>query len=327
MENLSFVELKVKKKKEKLSNENFTKDSFSFIDSTKDIKTEAIDITNKMANGEYNFKTKYTIIFLYEYFKDEESRNFIKFYGGKLHNRSSANITILTYYSPDMGWDNVQYKEKLQYDRFQNNEKIEALIKNLRKVYNVEELPAIVVVKKGSKEYCSINLSNYKKDDMYDAFNDFIEIINDNCEEDFSRIINKLSGSASTTNTSINSYRFNTDEFIHDLIKEEDKEYQESQISRCRYTLDNLADEMNISVKTLYNKRTKNTFTRDECFYLIIRFNQSIFELKDLLIANNHQELGYKGRDGIIRECITNNYSIEYAEKMLKKKCYEGIIK
>ena len=60
--------------------------------------------------------SKYTIIYLYDFRNDKVSYKFVENYGGKLHNLSSLNVTIMTYFETFMvkRWTNVHFRDEIR---------------------------------------------------------------------------------------------------------------------------------------------------------------------------------------------------------------------
>ncbi len=287
-------------------------------------KNEVLDVTKEIVKGKYDLKNKFTIIFLYDFLNDDVSREFIATYGGKLHNYSSASINILTYFSSDMvkRWSNVQNRECIAYDDDHNGSKVLELINNLQKAYKVNHLPSIVVIKKEKEKEESfvldLSIYNKKKEDLYKIFKDVMEKTNDYCEDDFSILARNVVGDSYVEKGNTMSY-FNTSNYIADLVKEENK--------KSKYNLYDLALDLGISERGLRDKRAKDTFTRDECFYIAIKFSIDIEDLNELLRVNNQREIALAGRDGIIRKCLYENKDIYESDNELRRNGYKGLIK
>ncbi len=282
------------------------------------------DVTTELNKGLYNFKTKYTILFLYDFLNDDDSFSFIKTYGGNLHTRSSAGITVLTYFTPDMAdsWPNVLYREGIGKAPV-DTDKTLRIIRDLQKAYGVKTMPTMVVIhtdEEGNEESFNLDLSSCPKDGTITIFRNVIDILTDYCDEDFSVLAQKICGSDSlskkNTMDSINTFNY-----VHDLIKKKAK------ATGVQYTQFDLAAEMRISVRNLRNKRNNNTFERDECFYLALRFEISVQDLNELLRLNNQNELGMSGRDGIIMRCLFNRTDVYETNNQLVSLGYKGILR
>ncbi|MCQ2555545.1 MAG: hypothetical protein MJ171_07830 [Clostridia bacterium] len=288
--------------------------------------TDAVPVTDTLLSGHYDLKTRFTLLYLYDYMNDKNSINFVTFYGGKLHNLSSSNVTILTYYSDDMKetWSNVQHREKLYEGADRNNSRLYAVTEDLKRIYRIRELPALILIMQhedGSENHLIIDIpDNFSSITLFMLFSDLINIINDNCEESFDVISEKICGPGINLQMGNHMSRLNTKNYIASLVKDKSRK------TDYPYTQSDLAYELGISERTLRNKRNSNTFTRDECIYIAVRFGISVQDLNALLRANDHAELGLNNRDGVIRNCILSGYDAWETEKELKKNGYAGII-
>lgn len=305
MYNISFIELKK-------ANDN-NKKGFSFLTN---------DVTFDILKGRYSLNSKYSIIYLYDVYNDDLSYNFLNIYGGKLHNESSLFITILTYFTEPMikRWENVQYRNIIEPSE-EREVKVINNINKLREIYKVKNLPALIVVKQDedNEESFVIDLSNYKNaDGLYKTFSETINIVNNNCEEEFDKIAIKLNGISVSKNNNFSN--INLSNYIYDLVK------SESRNRRSHYTQEDLAEDLGICVRTLSNKRSENSFTRDECLYMGLKFGIDIPELNILLDINNHLRLGLSSRDGIIRKCLFNKCDPYETDEILKKEGYHKLL-
>lgn len=283
------------------------------------------DVTEIIQKGQYGLKTKFTIIYLYDIQNDQAGREFLTTYGWQIHNNSSANIRILTYFTEHMAekWSNVQHRNLLDPDKNSDPHKVLDIIKNMQIEYGVKTLPSMVVIKKDNldkEESCYISLSQYDKEGLKKVFTEVMDIINDHCDQDFKVISLKISGNDVKISTTSNMNNLNTCNYISMLVK------KESQCGPSRYTQYNLASELDIDPKTLYNKRLDNSFTRDELLYLAVRFHMSIDDLNEFLRQNNHIDLGFKGRDEIIRSALYYSRDLEDVERQLTDKGHKGIM-
>jgi len=315
MVNLSFVTLKLK-----INPSRNQMGSYQGNSKAHNYTIEIKDITNDIRYGQFRFKTQFTILYLYDIFRDDESRNFIATSGWKLHNSSSANITIATYYSEDMvqKWSNVQHRDRLSIEGNDPN-KVLLILDKIRNVYGIEKLPAMLIFKKDNErndQFCIVELSRYKKENLYDIFRNVIDIINNHCEEDFSVIEQKISGPDHKI-TKSSKFVYKTFDYIEDLVTAESKHYQ--------YTLDNLAEELDMTARTLYSRRTDRKFRRNELIYIAVRFGLTNQDLNMLLRENNHAEIGIDGRDGIILSALYQNLNIEEVHQQLLDNGYSSI--
>ena len=320
MVNIGLVEIKSKVVRENNYGTSYNKISMmSFITSSSlsfggTVKTNAKVVTDKINNGNYSLDTEYTIVYLYDPFIDDFSSKFISSYGGRLHNASSSNITILTYFDANEPnrWLNVQQRDKIRNDPNCDPLRAREIMKEIKDLYKIENIPSMIIIKKdkqGNEQSFNIDVSQYNiADELFKSFREIMDTINDNCEEDFNVIEGKLCNSRTKIIMKNNMSIMNTRNFIKKLIKDNG------------YTEETFAPELNISERTLRNRMRDNTFTRDECLYIGVKFGVSIPRLNELLRENGYLDLGYNERDSIIRLGITNGYDISDVNSELKAK-------
>ena len=150
---------------------------------------------------------------------------------------------------------------------------------------------------KGLDESCVVSLKGCSEKAIYNTTIGIIRKINENYEESFEYITDLIEGREYSKN--MHKEEFSTYNFIEDLTKTESK-----------LGLKGLASELGYDVKTLYNRRVKRTFKREELFYIAVRFGISVNDLNKLLRENGRQELGYSGKDGVIRRALIDGLSI-----------------
>lgn len=326
MVNISLVEFKTSRQtqeKPRMTNSWLanTNSSYGFITSTTTIqKTEVRDVTDKIAAGKYGLDTTFAIIYLYEFLEDPTSRSFLETYGGKLHNLSSANVTILTYFDEYVvsRWSNVQNRESIRPATRTDGVKAEILVQKLKKAYNINSLPALVIIKQdrnGNEESFVLDAGNYNIDELYNIFKEIIDIINDHCEEDFSVIKNSIQDNTTEIDNGNYFNDYNTELFIDNLL-------YENNLRKC-----DLAAELGVDVKTLYNKRKNNSFTREECLYIGVRYCVPIEQLNRFLMSNRFAPLAFDGGDGIIRRAISNKDDVYDVNELLISNGCKAIIK
>ena len=303
MESLSIMEFRQVNEKPTQSKYNIS-DMFGFVISVDKTKLQVNDITNSFYQGEYDIKTKYAIIYLYDFMNDNESKDFIAMYGGELHNKTSANITVLTYFSTDTAkkWSNVYNEDKIRCGDDIPASKIMETINTFKNAYNVNKLPAMVIIKRDkslNEESFILPLENFNKINIKRCFDDVIKKIDSHCGDDFSVIRDYILGPDGTIIKSKQLSNMKVQEYIKHLVDDEAKV--------IKYGLDYLAVELGISTRTLYNKMHKvnsSCFTRDECFFIALRFGVSIPKLNSILRNYNHVEIGMGGRDGVIYKAL-----------------------
>lgn len=328
MVNLSLIEIR-REEKENKEEKNFVLDKplyFNFMTTPVNIsKTSIYDVTDRVYLGRYEFALEYNILFLYDFISDHECRDFLVEYGATLHNESSANISILTYFTSLTvnKWTNVYHRDKIRTSDNYDAQKIMQSIHDLQRMYHVGKLPALVVIKVNddyNEDICVVSLDGLDKKAIYKTFIDTMDIISKHCEEGFDEIKSRINGErVPSQKKSIN--KFSTYEFIYDLVKKENKRLKDE-----NYNQEDLASELGFTTKTLLNKRTNNTFDREELLYIAIRFHISLNDLNRLLRANNHLDLGMGGRDGVIRRALLCQKSIIETNYLLMKEHFSPLL-
>ncbi len=321
MSKISLVEINQTEKRS--STPRFRTDCFSFLASVTEYVAKANDVTDDFRKGIYGFQSRYTILYLYDIKQDPEGILFLDEYGGKIHNCTSSNISVLTYITSLMikGWKNIHYREKLE-KQVDDETDVMNTINALKDAYDVKSLPSMVVIKNdihGNEESFNIDLSKYQKEEIYHKFMQVIDVINDNCEEDFMTIEKKIDLSKTNITKANIMSDFNTFNYVEDLVKGKRK------ITRD-YNQQSLADVLGITERTLRNKRANNTFTRDECIIIGLEFSISVDELNLLLRTNEKPDLSDNGRDEIIRRCLSSSFSLAKTNDELIKNGYKPII-
>lgn len=322
MSKISLIEISQTEKRS--STPSFRTDCFSFLAFVTEYVAKAEDVTDDIQKGKYGFQSRYTILYLYDIKNDPESILFLDEYGGKIHNGTSSNVSVLTYFTSFMikRWKNIHYREKLEKEVDDNETDVMNTINALKNAYDIKSLPSMVVIKKdidGNEESFNIDLSKHQKDEIYHKFMQVIDVINDNCEEDFITIEKKID--LSTTNiTKANIMSdFNTYNYVEDLVKGQRK------IIR-NYNQQSLAAILGCTERTLRNKRAQNSFTRDECIIIGLEFSISVDELNVLLRANEKPDLSDNEKDEIIRRCLSSSLSLDKTNDELIKNGYKSLI-
>ncbi len=302
MYDLTFIEFSKEKTRPKRSHgSEFPPYSYGFVCAIKPEETSKTkDVTSLFAEGCYDFKTQYFIFFLYD-LCNEDSASFIADYGGKLHNLSSSKVTILTFFEKGMAerWRNVQERREIRCRDRIDPFKVNRALNVLQKRFGISSLPALILVKKEDNGDKSIVIPLGETDSVsiYRTFETVISTVDDNCEEDFSVISEKLLGDDAPMadedaydDATSSVYLYN---FIDDMRKKDE-----------RVTLECLYDSLHISRKTFYNKRVNATFTRDECLKLGIILSLKEDSLNELLRLNSNQKLTFGEKDRKVKKAI-----------------------
>ncbi len=115
MSNISFIEISHREERRIWTNCNRNTFGFLATVATSDV-SNGKDVTDDLLKGRYGLNSEYTILYLYDIKKDPESFEFLDEYGGQIHNITSSNINVLTYFTSGTisGWKNVYHRETLE---------------------------------------------------------------------------------------------------------------------------------------------------------------------------------------------------------------------
>ncbi len=262
------------------------------------------DVTSLWSEGAYEFESPYFLFFLYEP-GDEASLSFLKEYGGKLNNLSSSNVTILTFFEKSMvdGWRNVQHRERIKADEHLDSFKVNHSLNVLRERFGVTSFPSLILVKKEKEGDRSVLIPLLSKDpsSIYASFEGVIKLINDNCEEEFDYLAKKILGEdGQIEDDAFNrAQNLNFLDFFDDTREEKDLDLME------------IAEALDITRKTVYNKRVNQSFSRTECLKLGFLFGLNENSLNRLLRYNEQRELSYSVLDCKVKEALREGKSLE----------------
>lgn len=253
----------------------------------------ARDVTDLIDGGLYNFDTPYLALFLYDS-EDEISRKFIGNYGGSLHNKSSWNVTILTFFDLKTAdkWANVQRKDKIQISNNFSRVHDDRALNILKNQFNVKSLPALVLIDgKHDNPPLTIPLQSGDSQSLNGFFDSVFKIIDDNPDDAFPAIMREL--------PEVQSGR----KLLNSAIKKNSfYNYFDNLRSKKGMELKDLQEALDVSTKTLYNKKTRVSFTREECIKLasILDLNES--EIKELMQYHDYRDVSPKEWNDILEK-------------------------
>lgn len=311
MNNLKFIEIKNnKKEKDNFSYENgghVRFNTFSFMTTLPKDTIEIEDVTDEIIKNTYTTDCKYTLIYLYDYIHDAKSIEFLEKYGARLHNLTSANISILTFLDEGVSksWKNIANRNKLNPIDYDDQDVIRTINK-LKRAFKVNRLPSLILICNSLfKDDVSISLEGYEGENIYDLFKEINNIVLENYEESFAKIRDKINTANDNIKRINDIHQFNNSNFIDKLLKENDI----NQID--------LSEDLRISDRTLRNKIANSSFTKEEIIYMAFRFKLDLFTLNKLLNANGRSNLGGNKRENIIKRCIENKLELDETNKEL----------
>ncbi len=252
------------------------------------------DITDELLSKSYKLDGDYVIVYLYDYKKDDVSLEFLKEYGGLLHNLTSANIAILTYFTKDMvaNWENIYRRngDNLKVGNY-NDKDVEKEVNKLKKQYGVKNLPSLVIVKNDFLHNDVVkDLTGYNKENLYEIFTKSISYLNEHCEEDIHCIKSYLETLDNDIRSLNGIEKFTNSNYINKFINEINKKRKKN--NDKKYTRDDLADALGYSDRQLRNKVNNNSFRRDEIITMGVELKISVYSLNKWLSKNGYEPLG-----------------------------------
>lgn len=242
---------------------NYNTNVFSFMYNSVKQSNGIDDITDELLSKSYKLDEDYAIVYLYDHKKDDVSLDFLKEYGGLLHNLTSANIAILTYFTKDMvaNWENIYRRngDNFKVDNYSDID-VEKEINKLKKQYGVKNLPSLVIVKNDFLHNdVAIDLTGYNKENLYEIFTKLISYLNEHCEENIHHIESYFKSLDKDIRSLYGIEKFTNSNYINKFINEKRKKNEGK-----KYTRNDLADALGVSDRQLRNKINNNSFRRDE---------------------------------------------------------------
>ena len=255
------------------------------------------DVTDLIDGGLYHFDTPYLALFFYDS-EDEMSRKFIGIYGGSLHNKSSWNVTILTFFDVETvdKWSNVQRKDKIQIRNNFSQVHDDRALNILKNQFNVKSLPTLVLIDgKHDNPPLTIPLQPGDPQSLNGFFVSFFKIIDDNPDDAFPAIMRGLSEVQSgrkLLNSAVKKNSFY--KYFGDLCSEKGVKLKDVQ------------EALDVSSKTLYNKRADASSTREECLKLANILDLNEGEIKELMQYHDYRDVSLKEWNDILEKRVLN---------------------
>ncbi len=281
--------------------------TFSFMTSLPKDTVDIDDVTDEIIKNTYTTECKYTLIYLYDYIRDAKSIEFLEKYGARLHNLTSANISILTFLDESItdSWKNISNRNKLNPIDYDDQDVIRTINK-LKRAFKVNQLPSLILVCNSLlKDDVSISLEGYEGKNIYDLFKEINNIVLENYEESFAKIRDKIKTANNNIKRINEIHQFNNSNFINKLLKESDIHQED------------LSQDLCISDRTLRNKIANSNFNKEEIIFMAFKFKLDLFTLNKLLNANGRSSLGGNKREEIIKQCIKDKLGLNETNDIL----------
>lgn len=270
---------------------NYNTNVFGFMYNSVKQSNGIDDITDELLSKSYKLDEDYAIVYLYDHKKDDVSLDFLKEYGGLLHNLTSANIAILTYFTKDMvaNWENIYRRngDNFKVDNYSDID-VEKEINKLKKQYGVKNLPSLVIVKNDFLHNdVAIDLTGYNKENLYEIFTKLISYLNEHCEENIHCIESYFKSLDKDIRSLYGIEKFTNSNYINKFINEKRKKNEGK-----KYTRNDLADALGVSDRQLRNKINNSSFRRDEIIKMGVDLEVSVYSLNKWLSKNGYEPLG-----------------------------------
>lgn len=207
-----------------------------------------------------------------------------------LHNLTSANIAILTYFTKDMvaNWENIYRRngDNFKVDNYSDID-VEKEINKLKKQYGLKNLPSLVIVKNDFLHNdVAIDLTGYNKENLYEIFTKLISYLNEHCEENIHGIESYFKSLDKDIRSLYGIEKFTNSNYINKFLNEKRK----NSGKKCNRV--DLADALGVSDRQLRNKINNNSFRRDEIIKMGVDLEISVYSLNKWLSKNGYEPLG-----------------------------------
>jgi len=253
-----------------------------------------------------DYKNRYLFFYFYKE-DDNESKDFIKNYGGKLNNILDS-IHLFTIYDYDSfkTWGEIKGKEEVEkylveFEGDSINNRFTKLIE-IGDSYGVNShrYPALLVYDIKTKKQAIKYFNGYSKNEIYISVKEIINDINENYGNIDLNNIGYISNNENISN-----------------VKKEFYELYEEYANNLRGSKSKIASEFGIDYTTLYRRlnysyNIYSLFTRDEIIMMAIIFNLNKIKSNELLSSYHVSKLDAGDeRDQIILKGIECNKSID----------------
>lgn len=261
-----------------------------------------------------DYKNRYLFFYFYKE-DDNESKEFIKNYGGKLNNILDS-LHLFTVYDYDSfeSWGEIKGKEEVEkylveFEGDSINNRFNKL-KEIGDSYGVNSYryPALLIYDIETKKQAIRYFNGYYNNEIFSKIKEIITDINENY------------GNIDLNNIGYVSNNDNITKIKEDFLDLYDK-YTKENIG----IKEKIAYVFNINNSTLYRKfESKNLyqlFSRDEIIMMSIMFNLDKFKTNEFLSSYYKSKLDDGDeRDHIILKGIECNYDLKKINEMLEEK-------
>ena len=267
------------------------KDAFVFIYSIPGQEIHRTkDVSDFLQTGQYEFHTPFLLFYLYDP-EDLVSCELLKDHGADLCNRSSANVTILTFLKKEVTslWDNVIYDGRTKSSTKPTKSRIHDTLQTFENTFDASK-PFLILAKKqnGEEESAVIPLEGMDSSQQFHVLKNVLHEIEAHPDVDVDSLSRQFKGDMPVLFAKNNGWKESKRKLAcHDFFQTA----RNRMPGRLR-TIKSLADILYCDENVVRYKRDNAAFTREECLKLGIRFHLSIDEFNAFLRLNGLLELG-----------------------------------
>ena len=257
------------------------------------------DASDFLQTGQYAFHTPFLLFYLYDP-EDPVSCELLKDHGADLCNRSSANVTILTFLKREVTnlWDNVIQDGRTKSSAKLTRTRIHDTLQTFENTFDASK-PFLILVKKqnGEEESAVIPLEGMDSFEQFRVLEDVLHEMEAHPDVDVDSLSRQFNGNMPALFAKKNGWKESKRKLAcHDFFQKAKNRMP----GRLR-TIKSLADRLHCDESVVRFKRDNATFTRGECLKLGIQFYLSIDELNAFLRLNGLCDLNEEEERAIKR--------------------------
>lgn len=261
------------------------------------------DVSDFLQTGQYEFHTPFLLFYLYDP-EDPVSCELLKDHGTDLCNRSSANVTILTFLKKEVTnlWDNVIHDGRTKSSAKLTKTRIHDTLQTFENTFDASK-PFLILVKKqnGEEESAVISLEGMDSLQQFHVLEDVLHEMDAHPDVDVDSLSHQFNGNMPALFTKKNGWEESKRKLAcHDFFQKAKNRMP----GRLR-TIKFLADGLHCDEDVVRFKRDNAAFTRGECLKLGIRFYLSIDELNAFLRLNGLCDLNEE-EERAIKRALSN---------------------
>lgn len=269
---------------------NLPKDAFVFLYHIpgQEIHT-AKDVSDFLHTGQYEFNTPFLLFYLYDP-EDPVGSELLKDHGADLCNRSSANVTILTFLKKEVTnlWDDVIHDGRTKSSVKLTKFRIHDTLQTFENTFDASK-PFLILVKKqnGKEESAVIPLEGMNSFQQFHVLEDVLHEMEAHSDVDVDPLSRQFNGNMPALFAKKNGWK----ESKRKLACRDFFQKAKNRMPGRLRTIKSLASGLRCDENVVRYKRDNAAFTRKDCLKLGIRFYLSIDDLNTFLRLNGLSEL------------------------------------